>query len=135
MEEKKLGLGSVISTSVGLVIATSCLVSLGQGAGEVGIVFIGAMVVACLLNLTTIGSLSELNALMRSCTIYLSLHGTTPYDRIHGRRLPDLQYLILRSRSLYLCICNVTGDPAADPKYCIHGSHDDHRHGCEPPRC
>ena len=30
MEEKKLGLKSVISVSVGLVIATSCLVSLGQ---------------------------------------------------------------------------------------------------------
>ena len=68
MEEKKLGLESVVSTSVGLVIATSCLVSLGQGAGEVGIVFIGAMVVACLLNLTTIGSLSELNALMPNIT-------------------------------------------------------------------
>lgn len=66
--DKKLGLRSVISTSVGLVIATSCLVSLGQGAGEVGIVFIGAMVVACLLNLTTIGSLSELNALMPNIT-------------------------------------------------------------------
>ena len=68
MEEKKFGLGSVISTSVGLVIATSCLVSLGQGAGEVGVVFIGAMVVACLLNMTTIGSLSELNALMPNIT-------------------------------------------------------------------
>ena len=44
------------------------LVSLGQGAGEVGIVFIGAMVVACLLNMTTIGSLSELNALMPNIT-------------------------------------------------------------------
>ena len=68
MDEKKLGLRSVISTSVGLVIATSCLVSFGQGAGEVGIVFIGAMVIACLLNLTTIGSLSELNALMPNIT-------------------------------------------------------------------
>ena len=29
-DEKKLGLGSVVSVSVGLVIATSCLVSLGQ---------------------------------------------------------------------------------------------------------
>ena len=29
MEEKKLGLRNVISISVGLVIATSCLVSLG----------------------------------------------------------------------------------------------------------
>lgn len=64
MEEKKLGLGSVISVSVGLVIATSCLVSLGQGAGTVGVIFILAMVIACLLNMTTIASLSELNALM-----------------------------------------------------------------------
>lgn len=34
MEEKKLGLKSVISVSVGLVIATSCLVSLGQGSRD-----------------------------------------------------------------------------------------------------
>ena len=39
-EDKKLGLGSVVSISVGLVIATSCLVSLGQGAGTVGVVFV-----------------------------------------------------------------------------------------------
>ena len=68
MEEKKLGLGSVISVSVGLVIATSCLVSLGQGAGTVGVIFIVAMIVACLLNMTTIASLSELNALMPNTT-------------------------------------------------------------------
>ena len=67
-EEKKLGLGSVVSISVGLVIATSCLVSLGQGAGTVGVVFIGALVVACLLNMTTIASLAELNALMPNTT-------------------------------------------------------------------
>ena len=46
MEEKKLGLKSVISVSVGLVIATSCLVSLGQGAGTIGVIFIAAMVMA-----------------------------------------------------------------------------------------
>lgn len=68
MEEKKLGLGSVISVSVGLVIATSCLVSLGQGVGTVGVIFIVAMIVACLLNMTTIASLSELNALMPNTT-------------------------------------------------------------------
>ena len=68
MEEEKLGLGSVISVSVGLVIATSCLVSLGQGAGTVGVIFIVAMIVACLLNMTTIASLSELNALMPNTT-------------------------------------------------------------------
>ncbi|WP_295361968.1 APC family permease [uncultured Pseudoramibacter sp.] len=67
-ETKKLGLGSVVSVSVGLVIATSCLVSLGQGAGTIGVTFIIAMVVALALNLTTIASLSELNALMPNTT-------------------------------------------------------------------
>ncbi|MDO5783895.1 MAG: APC family permease [Eubacteriales bacterium] len=68
MEEKKLGLGSVVSISVGLVIATSCLVSLGEGAGTLGVVFIFAMIIACLLNMTTVTSLSELNALMPDTT-------------------------------------------------------------------
>ena len=67
-KNKKLGLGSVVSVSVGLVIATSCLVSLGQGAGTIGVIFIVAMVIACLLNMTTIASLSELNALMPNTT-------------------------------------------------------------------
>lgn len=68
MDEKKLGLGSVVSVSVGLVVATSCLVSLGEGAGALGILFIGAMLIAMLLNMTTIASLSELNALMPNTT-------------------------------------------------------------------
>lgn len=67
-KEKTLGLRSVISISVGLVIATSCLVSLGQGAGAIGVTFIGAMVIAYLLNMTTVASLSELNALMPNTT-------------------------------------------------------------------
>lgn len=66
--KNKLGLKSVVSIAVGLVTTTSCLVSLGQGAGTVGVVFIFAMVIACLLNMTTIASLSELNALMPNTT-------------------------------------------------------------------
>lgn len=68
MDEKKLGLKSVVSVSVGLIIATSCLVSLGEGAGSIGVVFIFAMIAACLLNMTTVASLSELNALMPNTT-------------------------------------------------------------------
>lgn len=68
MDEKKLGLKSVVSVSVGLIIATSCLVSLGEGSGSIGIVFIVAMIAACLLNMTTVASLSELNALMPNTT-------------------------------------------------------------------
>ena len=68
MDEKKLGLGNVVSISVGLVVATSCLVSLGTGAGTLGVTFILAMAIAMLLNMTTIASLSELNALMPNTT-------------------------------------------------------------------
>lgn len=68
MEQKKLGLGNVVSISVGLVVATSCLVSLGEGSGTLGITFILAMAIAMLLNMTTVASLSELNALMPNTT-------------------------------------------------------------------
>lgn len=68
MDEKKLGLGNVVSISVGLVVATSCLVSLGNGAGTLGSTFIFAMFIAMLLNMTTVASLSELNALMPNTT-------------------------------------------------------------------
>ncbi|MCH3972308.1 MAG: APC family permease [Oscillospiraceae bacterium] len=67
-KQKKLGLGSVISISVGLVVATSSLVSLGQGAGTLGTMFIIPMIIACILNIITIASLSELNALMPNTT-------------------------------------------------------------------
>ena len=68
MDGKKLGLGNVVSVSVGLVVATSCLVSLGTGAGSLGVAFIIAMAIAMLLNMTTVASLSELNSLMPNTT-------------------------------------------------------------------
>ena len=68
MEESTLGLKNVVSVSVGLVIATSCLVSLGQGAGEIGIAFIIPMIIACLFNMITMATMSELNALMPNVT-------------------------------------------------------------------
>ena len=67
MNKKKLGLANVVSISVGLVVATSCLVSLGEGSGTLGVTFI-AMAIAMLLNMTTVASLSELNALMPNTT-------------------------------------------------------------------
>ncbi len=68
MEEKTLGLRNVVSVSVGLVIATSCLVSLGQGAGKIGDMFIVSMIIACLFNMLTMATMSELNALMPNVT-------------------------------------------------------------------
>ena len=68
MGEKKLGLGSVIATGVGLIVATSCLLSLGIGASSIGITFIISMAIACALNMLTALSVSELNALMPNLT-------------------------------------------------------------------
>ncbi len=68
MNEKKLGLPSVVSTGVGLIVATSCLMSLGQGAGALGIGFILSMIFACAINICTAMSIAELNALMPNLT-------------------------------------------------------------------
>lgn len=68
MNEKKLGLPSVISTGVGLIVATSCLMSLGQGAGALGTGFIVSMILACAINICTALSMAELNALMPNLT-------------------------------------------------------------------
>lgn len=66
--EKKLGLPSAIATGVGLIVATSCLMSLGQGAGTIGTSFIISMIIACAINIFTALGLSELNALMPNLT-------------------------------------------------------------------
>ena len=67
-KKKKLGLPSVIATGVGVIIATSCLLSLGQGAGTIGTPFILSMALACALNCFAAFSMSELNALMPDLT-------------------------------------------------------------------
>ena len=68
MQEKKLGLVSVVSTGVGLVVATSCLVSLCGGASAIGTMFVISIIIACGLNMLTAASLAELNALMPNVT-------------------------------------------------------------------
>jgi len=68
MNEKKLGLPSIIATSAGLIIATSCLLSLGVGSAAIGESFIISMVIACVLNILFALSVSELNALMPNLT-------------------------------------------------------------------
>lgn len=67
-EQKKLGLPSVIATGVGLIVATSCLLSLGQGSSLLGLPFIVTMSIACAFNILTALSICELNALMPNLT-------------------------------------------------------------------
>ena len=68
MEEKKLGLPSAISTGVGLILATSCLLVIGQGTSEIGNAFIFSMIIALFFNATTALSVSELDSLMPQLT-------------------------------------------------------------------
>lgn len=68
MEDKKLGLPSIIATGVGLIVATSCLLSIGQGTAAIGTPFIITMIIACAFNILTALSICELNALMPNMT-------------------------------------------------------------------
>ncbi len=65
---KKLGLPSIIATGVGLIVATSCLLSIGQGSAAIGTPFIITMTIACAFNILTALSICELNALMPNLT-------------------------------------------------------------------
>lgn len=62
--EKKLGLPSAIAVSVGLIVASSCLLSLGQGVGLAGKGFVFAMLIVLILNICLALSFKELYDIM-----------------------------------------------------------------------
>ncbi|HWQ43101.1 MAG TPA: APC family permease [Desulfosporosinus sp.] len=61
---KKLGLFSATSTCIGLIVATSCLVSLGTGVGLAGSGFVLPLAIAVILNMFVAFSFAELHSLM-----------------------------------------------------------------------
>ena len=64
ISEKKLGLPSAVAACVGLIVATSCLMSLGTGMGLAGDWFILAMFAVVILNTFMAISFKELNWMM-----------------------------------------------------------------------
>lgn len=64
MKMKKLGLGSAISVCIGLIVATSCLLSLGKGMGLAGYGFIISMFIVVILNIFLAFSFGELHGMM-----------------------------------------------------------------------
>ncbi|MFI3271586.1 MAG: amino acid permease [Pseudomonadota bacterium] len=68
MAQKKLGLFTAVATGVGLILSTSCLLSLGLGVGPLGAGFLIAILAACALNICTALSLGELNAVLPNLT-------------------------------------------------------------------
>jgi amino acid transporter len=63
-EKKKLGLPSAICVCVGLIVASSCLLSLGQGMGLGGKWFILSICIVAVLNICVALSFTELHDLM-----------------------------------------------------------------------
>lgn len=61
---KKLGLPSAIAVTVGLIVASSCLLSLGTGIGLAGKGFVISMFIVLILNICLALSFSELHDLM-----------------------------------------------------------------------
>lgn len=64
MGNKKLGLGSAVAVCVGLIVATSCLLSLGMGVGLSGKAFVLPLLVVVVLNAFIAMSFAELHSLM-----------------------------------------------------------------------
>lgn len=62
--QKKLGLGSAVSVCVGLIVATSCLLLLGQGMGLAGSGFIISLGIVLFLNVMLSLTFGELHAIM-----------------------------------------------------------------------
>ena len=79
--KKKIGLPSVVATGVGVVVATSCLLTVGQGAGMLGSGFIIAMIIGFVINSFFVSSVSELNALMPNLTGGLAQYTLSCYGR------------------------------------------------------
>ncbi|MGV8905662.1 MAG: APC family permease [Acetobacterium sp.] len=62
--QKKLGLGSAVSVCVGLIVATSCLLLLGQGMGLAGSGFVISLGIVLFLNIMLALTFGELHAIM-----------------------------------------------------------------------
>ncbi len=62
---RSLGLWPAIATAVGIVVASTTLVSLGQGIGIAGYGFIYPMVFALILNVFVALTFSELSGMSR----------------------------------------------------------------------
>ena len=78
---KKIGLPSVIAIGTGVVVATSCLLTIGQGSGMVGEAFILSMLIGFVINCFYVSSVAELNALMPNLTGGLAQHTLASFGR------------------------------------------------------
>lgn len=65
---KKIGVYGAVSTGVGMLIATSCFISLADGTSTVGLPFLFIIILVCIVNMFAALSIAELNAVMPNLT-------------------------------------------------------------------
>ena len=109
MNAKKLGLGSAIAICVGLIVATSCLVSLGTGMGSAGRWFIIPMFFVMILNSFVGLSYSELNGLMPNViggTGQYLMAGVGPFFSLIGNSAAYVITMIL-SATAEISLCGM----------------------------
>ena len=109
MNAKKLGLGSAIAICVGLIVATSCLVSLGTGMGSAGRWFIIPMFFVMILNSFVGLSYSELNGLMPNVnggTCQYLMAGVGPFFSLIGNSAAYVITMIL-SATAEISLCGM----------------------------
>jgi amino acid transporter len=107
--QKKLGLGSGIAICMGLIVATSCLVSLGQGFGLAGRNFVIAMAIVAALNAFIGISFAELNYMMPNVTGGLGqymLVGLGPWASIVSNISAYVITMVLAS-SVEVAMCGI----------------------------
>lgn len=107
--QKKLGLGSGVAICMGLIVATSCLVSLGQGFGLAGKNFIIALAIVVVLNSFIAISFAELHRMMPDATGGLGqymLVGLGPWSSIVSNAATYVITMILAS-SVELAMCGI----------------------------
>ena len=98
MNAKKIGLGSAVAICVGLVVASSCLVSLGTGMGSVGRWFLIPMFIVMVLNSFVGISYSELHGLMPKCnggTSQYLMAGVGPFFSFIGNSAAYIITMVL----------------------------------------
>lgn len=122
LNAKKIGLGSAVAICVGLIVATTCLVSLGNGMGSAGRWFILPMFLVMVLNSFVGLSYSELNGLMPKVnggTSQYLMVGVGPFFSLIGNTAAYVITMILSAcAELSLCglVLQTLFFPNLDPR-------------------
>ena len=118
MKNKKLGLPSAIAICVGLIVASSCLLSLGQGVGLAGKGFIVSMFIVLILNICLALSFNELHDIMPNVDGGLGQYTKSALGNMLSMISNISAYVIvnLLAASVEISMCGIVVNQAFLPK-------------------